>query len=261
MREPSRQNDYRPVDFDTIRIKQIPKYDIEDYDLYDEKNTEKYIRDVERICRNSYEYKQYIKFLKTNLDMNKCAIYEHVQLDPNNTRNYNKIAIHIHHDPLTLYEIVKIVLNKRMIRHENLDEQLTAKEVMLLHYNLLVGLIPLAETVHELVHNQYLFIPTTHVFGFYRDFVEMYDKYIDNELKDKLERIEAATSMYDGMDKQILDTHFLYCDVSGVRQLPKYEDVHRFLSERITEIDKGLPLPHKDIGNKSRECPWDIILN
>jgi len=250
------------MEYDTIHINHVPVYAIEDYDFSDEKDTEKYIKDVERICRTSYEYRQYIKFFKNNLDMSKCAIYEHVRLDPNNIRNYNKIAIHIHHDPFTLYDIVQVVLNKRMTEHENLDEQLTAKEVMLLHYNLLVGLIPLAETVHELVHNQYLFIPTTHVFGFYRDFVEMYDRYIDNELKDKIERIEAATTMYDGSDREILDTHFLYCDVSGQRSLPAYEDVKQFLSRRIDEINQGLPLPHVDPQPiQTDNCPFKIVLD
>lgn len=246
---------------DTIYISRVPKYEIEDYDFSDDKDVDKYIKDVERICRSSYEYRQYIKFFKTNLDMSKCAIYEHVRMDPNNVRNYNKIAIHIHHDPLTLYDITKIVMTKRLNGREIMDEQVTAKEVMLLHYNLLVGLIPLAETVHELVHNQFLFIPTTHVFGFYHDFVEMYDRYIDNELKDKLERIEAATAMYDGSDREILETHFLYCDVSGQRSLPKYEDVRQFLSDRIDEIDRGLPLPHVDPEPVTDNCPYKIVLD
>jgi hypothetical protein len=158
-----------------------------------------------------------------------------------------KIKIHIHHDPFTLYEIVKIVFNKRKTNNENLDEQLTATEVMLLHYNLLVGLIPLSETVHELVHNQYLFIPTTDVFGFYRDFIDMYDQYIDTELKEKIDRLEQASACYQGEDRFILDTHLIYTDVTGNYVLPKYEDVKVFLEDRIEQIDSGKPYPHENL--------------
>lgn len=268
-RDPNMMNKPTPILFDTIHIKSLPPYDIEDYDLYDEKDIEKYYKDIERICRNSYEYKQLMKFFKNNLDMSKCAIYENVRNDIGDLGKYNKIAIHVHHEPLTLYEVVKIVTNKRITLHENMDEQITSKEVMLLHYNLLVGLIPLAETVHELVHNQYLFIPTTKVFGFYRDFLDMYDDYVDNEIKEKIDRIEAYTSLYDGSDKFILDTHLLYTDVSGQNYLPKYEDVKQFLSDRIANMDN---YSYKQIKEnvlsvyspeKGRviDIPWEIKLD
>lgn len=264
-REPVVLNTTTPIAFNTIHIKSLPVYDIEDYDLYDEKDLEKYYKDIEKICRNSYEYKEFIKFLKNNLDMGKCAIYENVRNDIQDLGKFNKIAIHVHHEPLTLYDIVKIVVNKRKTLHEIMDEQMVCKEVMLLHYNLLVGLIPLAETVHELVHNQYLFIPTSKVFGFYRDFLDMYDDYIDNELKDKIDRIETATTMYDGSDTFILETHLLYTDVTGQRSLPKYEDVQQFLSERISQIDKGFKQTHENVlsiysPEKGRviDIPWEI---
>lgn len=248
-----------PVDFDTIRIRSLPKYDIEDYDLFDDKEIDKYIKDVEKVCRHSFEYQRFIKFLRLKLDMNKCSFYENVSNRFGEVDVF-KIKIHIHHDPLTLYEIAKIVYMKRMKRKEDMDEQLTATEVMLLHYNLLVGLIPLAETVHELVHNQYLFIPTTEVFGFYQEFLNMYDEYIDQELKDKIARLEDFSAVYSGEDKFILDTHFLYTDLTGTYKLPKYETVERFLNNRINQIDKGLPSPHKE-PKQLVEPPWKIIID
>lgn len=239
-------NQAQQIDFDTIKIHSLPVYDIEDYDLFDEKDIEKYIKDCERICRNSFEYKKFVKFLKENLDMNACAVMENARPIKMHSYGGTNIKIHIHHDPLTLYEIVKIVFTKRMKNHENMDEQLTCKEVMLLHYNLLVGLIPLCETVHELVHNQYLFIPTQAVFGFYRDFINMYDPYIEIELKNKIDRIEAASAQYIGDDRYILDVHLLYTDMDGIRTLPKYEDVKDFLLQRIDDIDNDRPVPHEN---------------
>ena len=241
---------------ETIKIDALPKYDIEDYDLYDEKDKIKFIQDVEKDCRNSFEYRRMIKFFRENMKMDKCSFYENV----NNIDTY-KIKIHIHHDPLTLYEICMIVLNKRIFNRENIDIEMVSKEVMLLHYNLLVGLIPLAETVHELVHNQYLFIPTQDIFGYYRDFVNMYQDYIDNEILEKLDRIEQASAQYQGDDKYILETHFIYTDLTGCYKLPKYEDVRKFLDSRIKEIDEDKPLPHESVIKPQIKCPYYIIMD
>ena len=231
------KNEAKRIDFDSINIDYLPQYDIEDYDMYDEKDKDRYIKDVEKVCRRSFEYKQMVKFLKTKLNMRKCAFFENVMIDPSNESLGKKIAIHIHHDPLTLYEICKIILRKRLELKENIDEQITAKEVMLVHYNLLVGLIPLSETVHELVHNQYLFVPIDKVFGFYKDFVDMYYKYIDKDIKDKLDSIETATSLYNGDDQFILETHILHTHIEGIQTLPKLEDVQVFISSRLDELN------------------------
>ena len=127
---------------------------------------------------------------------------------------------------------------------------------MLLHYNLLVGLVPLSETVHELVHNQYLFVPTTSIFGFYRDFMDMYSDYISDEIKEKVARIEQATMEYDGSDKYVLDKKFIYTDVTGVYRLPKYEDIKQFLNNRISDINNGKPAPvlNVEMVEQSKDC-------
>lgn len=261
MRNPDIMNTVEYLDKDTnkINIPYVPEYDIEDYDFYDEKDIEKYIKDVERVCRNSFEYKRLIKFLKNKLDMRKCAFYERVMNESNDA--YSKIAIHIHHDPLTLYDICKIVFKKRMELGEIVDEQITAKEVMLLHYNLLVGLIPLAETVHELVHNKYLFVPSNKVFGFYRDFLEMYDKYIPEDIKDNIQTIEAASALYDGSDLKILDTHTLYVNLEDGHRLPTYDEVNQFLSNRIKDMDKSMVSKISDNNGTVVPIPWDVIVD
>ena len=65
---------------------------------------------------------------------------------------------------------------------EDLDIDSVAYEVMFLHYNGLVGLIPLSATVHELVHNKYLFVPLDRVYGYWEDFYNMYFEYMDEGL-------------------------------------------------------------------------------
>ena len=218
-----------------IKMNEIPEYDIPDYDLNDEKSFKKYIQNLEKDVRSSYEYKALIKYLREYMDMNQCAFYK-------NINNIDSTAIHIeiHHEPLSLYDICIIVYNKRLQFNEPLDEEYVAKEVMYLHYNLMVGLIPLAETVHELVHAQYLFVPTTAVLGKYREFVDRYHDFMLPEQLETLEHIEEATKTYDDSDaKTLLSKNFIYMDMTGAYDLPKTEDIVNMLKDRIKEITQS----------------------
>ena len=215
-----------------IKMNEIPPYDLYDFDLNDEKSFKKYMQTIEKCVRQSFEYRVLINFLREYMDMNQCAFYQNV----NNT-DTSKVHIEIHHEPLSLYDICLIVYNKRVAFNEPLDEEYVAKEVMYLHYNLMVGLIPLAETVHQLVHAQYLFVPTTAVLGKYREFVDRYQPYMIPEQIETLEHIEEATKVYDSDDaKLLLSKNYIYIDMSGSYNLPKTEDIISMVKDRIKEI-------------------------
>ena len=215
-----------------IKMNEIPPYDLYDFDLNDEKSFKKYMQTIEKCVRQSFEYRALINFLREYMDMNQCAFYQNV----NNT-DTTKVHIEIHHEPLSLYDICLIVYNKRVAFNEPLDEEYVAKEVMYLHYNLMVGLIPLAETVHQLVHAQYLFVPTTAVLGKYREFVDRYQPYMIPEQLETLEHIEEATKVYDSDDaKLLLSKNYIYIDMSGSYNLPKMEDIISMVKDRIKDI-------------------------
>lgn len=221
-----------------IKMQDIPEYNIYDYDLNDEKSFKKYMQAVEKCVRTSFEYKAMISYLREYMDMNQCAFYSNV-----NNIDTTKIHIEIHHEPLSLYDICIIVYNKRVAFNEPLDEEYVAKEVMYHHYNLMVGLIPLAETVHQLVHAQYLFIPTTAVLGRYRDFVNMFEPYMLPEQLEVLEHIEKATEVYNSDDAQtLLSKNYIYMDMSGSYNMPRSEDIVNLVKGQIKEI-----LDKKDI--------------
>lgn len=230
-----KQIEYDGEEISIIAINDPPIFDGEDYDLFDTNEFRKYITDIKRICRGSFEYRRMINYLRENMDMNKCSFYENV----NNIDTF-KIKIHIHHHPFTIEDICCIVYNKRLSHNESLEVEMVAKEVMYLHYNLLVGLIPLAETPHELVHNNYLFIPIDKVLGFFRDFVSLYEDYMSPELLDKLERnIDFTNSYNDGLQQNILQRKYVYLDITGSYKLPKYEDIIKLMDRRIQEIKNG----------------------
>lgn len=215
-----------------IKMDEIPDYNLYDFDLADEKSFKKYMKAIEKSVRSSFEYKQIVSYLREYMDMNQCAFYQNV-----NNVDTTRVKIEIHHEPLSLYDICLIVYNKRVAFNEPLDEEYVAKEVMYLHYNLMVGLIPLAETVHELVHACYLFVPTTAVLGKYKEFVERYKPYMLTEQLEVLEHIEEATKAYDSDEaKTILSTNYIYMDLSGAYELPKTEDIVAMLKDRIRDI-------------------------
>ena len=105
----------------------------------------KFITKVEQMVRSSDEYKEYIKYLKTHFDMSHCEVFPNVS-----TGNGKKYSIEIHHEPFQLSWIVDTVIHKRQELDEDLDPFSIADEVMKLHYDGVIGLIPLCVTAHEL---------------------------------------------------------------------------------------------------------------
>ena len=219
----------------SIYIKFVPEFNISDYDLSNPKELSKYFKSIERICRNSRTYKKLINFLRENVDMNKCSYFKNVD----NIDTYS-LKIHIHHTPLTLYDIVTTVYNKRLLNHESLSEMMVAKEVMWLHYNLFVGLIPLSETVHGSVHNGQAFIPTTKVYGMYKTFVKLYEPYMDKELLKVLSNMEEMSEDYDTITK-LLEVSPVFIDYEeGIGfEFHKPQELAAVLSHKLKEMDKA----------------------
>lgn len=238
MRDPNNINqvEYNNNSYSILKLDNIPDFNIEDYDLLDSKEFNRYISDMERICRMSFEYREMVKYLRENMDMNKCSFYENV----NNLDTF-KIKIHLHHHPFTLYDLCIIIFNKRSYYREDLYIESVAKEVMFLHYNLYVGLIPLSETVHELVHNNYLFIPMDKVLGKYQEFKNLYGDFMTPEQTDVFEKNEEFTKSYheDLSMNTVLKKSYVYLDLTGTYDLPTFEEVIDKMNVRIKNIKEG----------------------
>lgn len=224
--------EYQLDEYTVITFDSFPEYDKQDYDLDIPKEFAKYIRDIKSDIRKSIEYTRMMGFLKNNLDMNHCSFLKNIQ-----GGNRSKIKIEIHHDPFTIEDIIRIVYRKRCSYLEDLEVEQVAKEVMYLHYRLMVGLVPLSTTAHELVGNNYLFIPTTHIMGNYKEFVERYKDFIDPETMAILQRIEEATLVYDETRAHdIFKRHYIYINI-GDEELPTYETIIQMMKDRLDAID------------------------
>jgi hypothetical protein len=220
---------------DSLEIKELPPYEIQDYDIFDEKDFRKYINDIKKSVRGSLEYRQFIQYLRNNMNLNECSFFQNV-----NNMDTSKIKIEIHHSPYTLEDICMTVFNKRVFYSEPLDVEDVAKEVMYIHYFLMVGLIPLSETVHELVHNQYIFIPTDKVVGNYKEFENVYGHWIPEETKEKIKACEDRTLLYNmEIDRALLEQKQIpinLYDSTGMYQLPDMHTMENIMQKKIEEI-------------------------
>ena len=241
--------DIQIIDYDDeseviIFNEELPKYDGYEFDVFDDKDFDKYIKYIEKIVRNSFEYRKFIEFLLENIGMDKCSFMENVT----NAETF-KIQIHLHHHPFDLYTITIIVYKRRFEAKESIETEAVAKEVMWVHSNLLIGLIPLCETVHELVHNFYLFIPIDNVLGLVDMFIELYKPWITDEQMNIYNSIVEYSRIYnEESNKNPLVRKYIYIDhQSGITtKLPKYEDILNAINKRIQELKytngKTLPL-------------------
>ena len=201
------------------RIKTVIPEDMEYVTIINnDKDKSKYIKRCETIIRSSNEYKDYISFLKEHVDMNRCAFFQNI--GSNETR---KIKIEIHHEPFTLYDYVEVVVDKCISEGLPLNDLMIADEVMELHYNNQVGLIPLSKTIHEIIHNSTkLVIPLNMVYGDYTSFLSSpeYESYVD-DLYDKLESKINATKNLTKESFDALMKEFTYIEMKDVKPVEK----------------------------------------
>lgn len=206
----------RPIKTISMEIEERPERPI--YSFRNAKDRQKFICHVEALVRRSDEYKGLMKFLKANLDMGRCTVLKNIK-----SENGKRYSIEIHHEPFTLKFLVDIVLTKFESEGEEINPFLIADEIMMLHYDQMVGLVPLSKTIHELVHSDKIFIPLQLIYQGYGKFYEEYESYISDKIKEVVE-LKVNLSMKCGdILSDVLDPEFVYVDVQGMTfpEIPK----------------------------------------
>lgn len=210
-----------PVNIDELPVRNRPKYNTP-------KEREKHIKSVETIVRRSLEYKSYIKFLKDHLDMKKCLVLKNLKMG-----NGKRYHVEIHHEPFTLFDIVETVINKNLYLDKSIGLLEVGKEVMELHYDGKVGLIPLTSTMHELVHSGRIFIPLQFIYQKYNNFFNEYEQFINPNTLEKLEAKVNLSLDSDSILSDSLDVEFTYLDVDGFKFPKVPEDWKNVLGNNI----------------------------
>lgn len=170
----------------------------------------KYIKKVESVVRSSMEYKDYMRFLKEHMNMRRCTVLKGLKVE--HGKHY---SIDIHHEPFTLFDIVETFLNYHDLNDEPYNTLKLADEVMEIHYNDMVGLIPLSKTMHELAHADKIFIPLQYVYQDYAKFFAKYEDYISPITKEKIEAKVNCSLKCDEILSDVLDPEFTYVHIDG----------------------------------------------
>lgn len=198
----------RPSQTVDVVIDELPEREV--YTFRTPKERVKFIKMVESVCRKSMEYKEYIRFLKRNTDFRRCTILKGL-----NTNNGKRYSIELHHEPFTLFDIVETVLNKREMLGEKIEPLSIADEVMALHYDGKVGLIHLSTTMHQLVHDDKIFIPLQYIYQSYNEFYSEYRPYFNPLVIEKLEMKVEMSLKTDNFVSDSIDPCFTYINIDG----------------------------------------------
>lgn len=182
------------------------------------------VKHTEALVRSSMEYGDYIAYLRANVGMDACAFFNNIS-----KANNKKIRIEVHHAPLTLYDISKLVLDRAIRTGDEVNCMLLAEQVTEIHYMNQVGLIPLSKTLHEVVHNSdKLVIPLYMIYGDFRAFLDMFAEELDMKenanIRAKVERAIEQTKELNYHSFDILKEKFTYIDVDGFQMPVKVED-------------------------------------
>lgn len=193
------QIDVSKINKDPERTTEL-SIDISDFDPsiayidLDEDLTEKLVSYIEKEVRMSYEYRDYINYLKNELDLTHCSMLPGIDC------SNGAASLEFHHYPLNLYEITDAVGHK-MIKDLGDNEKLScfeiAEKVMEEHYLGNIGLVPLTKTLHDMAHNRSIIIPISKVNGNYKEFIKKYSDSIPQDIKDRVKEAEMNSESDD----------------------------------------------------------------
>ena len=179
---------------DIMSLAAAPKYMSSNiYEEYfdDDKAYVRFVKMIERSIRGSSEMKKYMSYLKRNLKLDNCAILNGVTME--------EAAIELHHYPFTLFDITSIVLQSYVRNNKSYSTISIANEVVRIHYENIIGLVPLSKTVHELAHAGEIFIPLQQVYGNYKEFI---NKYNSGMYSEHLSMLKQLIQMSNDADSQ-----------------------------------------------------------
>lgn len=154
----------------------------------DESQYSKFIKNVEKMVRNSTEYRLWTDYIRDVLGVQTCFI---------TNERMDQLKIDIHHHIPSLYILVKSIVNKKIENNEEFCTFDIATESIEIHFKNKVGYIPLIKSMHEKFHNGFLRIPIHLVKGDYQWFIKNYSDYLDQEDLDTInERLSITTNQH-----------------------------------------------------------------
>lgn len=145
----------------------------------DDKYFKRFVKATEGLIRRSNEYREFVAHILGS-GSRACSFLPGVSTED--------ATVELHHHPLTLYEVVEVVAEKRFVREEPVSTFDVADEVLRLHWEGMIGVIPLSRTVHQLAHDGEVFVGIDRSLGRVADFLR---EYADGTTEQHRAKIEA----------------------------------------------------------------------
>jgi len=155
----------------------------------------KFIKSVEQLIRKSKEYRGYIAYLKEKIGLKQCSVFSNI--------NDDLAKIEMHHGPIfTLFDYVEIASNASMIKNKKLNSFIVAKEVLQDHYDNIVQVVMISESVHKAIHGKKtdIFIPLEMSWGDLVKYIEKYGEFLNSvqvkKINDYMKKYRSSSGKY-----------------------------------------------------------------
>lgn len=185
--------------------------------FFEDSDKKKFIKNVEKLVRGTIEYRTLIQYIRENLEMDYCSIL--------NNLDTSTVSIELHHTPYTLYDICEIVINKYEAENYVFNTLSIASEVLDLHYNNYIGLTPLSDTIHQLVHSEQIKIHKDQVIGKVEVFYSIYKDYMN---EDHLSKYQDFIN-YSENNTNTFDPEMLYSSEKLLKQIEQTNKINNNL--------------------------------
>lgn len=160
----------------------------------------KFIKEVEKVVRKHPYYKKHIKYLIDVVGIRTCQVLSNVEVS-----DKKEVTIEMHHGPiLTLFDITSIVLNWMIVQGENITTFSVAERVIEEHRLNNVRVILLSKTIHQLVHDDNIFLNYNQGFGDSIAFLEKYKLGLDRSTAHRINQYIQWSKDNDSFDNDVL---------------------------------------------------------
>jgi hypothetical protein len=159
----------------------IPFYKDDDF-LNNFESYNQFIKHCERMIRTSKRYRNYISYLKNDVGLHSCQVFEDVT-DLDGKRG----CIEMHHGPIfTLYDYCAIVIEYYRLKKMKITTFRIVDTVLAEHEANHVQVVMLSKTAHQEVHNRNIFLNYKQGFGDLSAFIKKYHNALSSYYKDKI---------------------------------------------------------------------------
>lgn len=153
----------------------------------DAKYYDRFIKATERLIRGNGDYKKWLEDIRITKNLGKDAFFPNL--------DSSHVEIQLHHYPFNLYSICNIVAQSMLNDGLKVSTFILADEVIKLHFDDLVGLVPLTVTTHELAHLDALPIQRNQIKGEWEKFAIRFKDYLSDYDKALLRTLLKRTSL------------------------------------------------------------------